>query len=302
MSNAGLALAGIVSVAIGVAVVDAAYVVDEGRVAVITQAGKAIRQEGPEGFQFKTPFIMGKREFDVRERALSGELSAATSNQLVTNMTFSVNWRPDPGRVLDIYKEYGSPEEFASNTIQPRLQQSLKATIGTFTAVQLTRERETVSNAMLAQAQQVLEAYPAIISSVQIENFTLPERYMEAVLQKEEQREATEKARLALAQQQIEAQREVQTAEAERDAAKARADGDAYATEVTALAEAEANRLKALAEAEGIAAIQEALAANPLLVEYERVKSWDGTLPVTVMGDQPSLLMQAPITDRVAQR
>ena len=270
------------------------YVVDEGRIAVITSMGQAERQEGPEGMKFKAPFITGVQEFDVRERALQGTLSAATSNQLITNMVFSVNWQPDPGQIMDIYIKYGSPEQFAANTIRPRLQQSLKATIGQFTGAQLTRERETVAAAMLANAQDTLKNYPAILSSVQIEDFNLPPRYMEAVLLKEEQREATERQQLSLEQQRIKSQETVQTAEAERDAAIARAEGTAAATLTNATAEAEAIRITALAEAEGIEAVQKSLAGNPLLIEYERVKTWNGQTPVTVLGTNTDFLMQVP--------
>lgn len=294
MSEGIFVLGGAAAVALAVGIFSSSYVVDEGRVAVITDMGKAIRQEAPEGLKFKTPFIMGVREFDVRERALTGELSASTSNQLPTTVTYSVNWRPDSGRILEIFQLYGSPDEFASNTIRPRLQQGLKATIGRFSGADLTRKREEIAAAMLEEAQQALGNYPAIISSVQIEDFTLPDRYMEAILQKEEQREATQREQLRLEQQRIQAQQAVQTAEADRDATKAKADGDAYSVTVAAEAEAEAIRIKAVAEADGIAAVQEAISANPLLIEYERVKAWDGILPVTVMGDQPELLMQMP--------
>ena len=291
MSAGGLITAGVASVGILAATISSIYVVDEGRVAVITDMGQAIRQEKPAGMQFKTPFVMGVREFDVRERALTGNLSAATSNQLVTSMAFSVNWRPDADQILDIYVDYGGPEEFAANTIRPRLEQALKSTVGRYTGADLTRERETVAAAMLENAREALTGYPAILSSVQIENFELPPRYMEAVLQKEEQREATEKQRLSLEQQRIKSQETVQTAEAERDAAIARAEGEATALKTLAQAEAEAIRYKAQAEAEGIEAVQEALSDNPLLVEYERVKAWDGQMPRMVLGGSPSMLM-----------
>lgn len=294
MNEGGLIVAGVAGIGIAACVFSSAYVVNEGRMAVITNMGKAVRQEAPDGLKWKTPFVVGVKEFDVRERALTGSLSAATANQLSTTLEFSVNWRPRADSIMQIFINYGSPEEFAANTIRPRLQQSLKATVGKFTGAELTRERERVAAAMLETARAVLEDYPAEISSVQIDNFTLPERYMEAVLLKEEQRQATEKETLLLEQQRIQAQRDVQTAEADRDAAKARADGQAYATTTNAQAEAEAIRVKAEAEADGVKAIQDALSANPLFVEYERVKSWNGVLPVTVMGDQPELLMQMP--------
>lgn len=295
MSAAGiLVTAGVASVGIMAAVLSSTYIVDEGRVGVITNMGQAVRQERPAGLQFKAPFISGVREFDVRERALTLQLNGSTQNQLNTTMDISVNWRPDPERILEIFVEYGGPEEFATNVIRPRLSQSAKATVGTFTSMQLTRERNEVATAVLSKAAVALEGYPALLSSVQIDNFTLPERYWEAVLQREEQREVTEREKLLLEQQKLQAQRDVQTAEAARDAAKAKADGEAYRVRTEAAANAEAIAIRGQAEAEAIEAQALALADNPLLVEYQRVRAWDGQLPVTVMGDQPELLMQMP--------
>ena len=153
---------------------------------------------------------------------------------------------------------------------------------------------------MLQNAAEVLQEYPALLSSVQIENYTLPDRYWEAVLQREEQREITEREKLLLEQQALQAQRNVQTAEAERDATRARADGEAYKRVTEAEADAQAIILRGDAQASAIKAQAEALADSPLLVEYERVKAWNGQLPVTVMGDAPELLMQMP--EQVARR
>lgn len=291
MSIAGPILAGVLGLGLAVSLFGSAYVVNEGNMAVITNMSKAERQEGPNGLQFKMPFVTGVKEFDVRERAMEGQLNASTSNELNAAIEFSVNWRPDPDQIMNIYINYGSPEEFVNNVIKQRLQQSLKATVGKFSGSDLTRKREEIADAMLTQAQATLGSYPIIISSVQIVNFALPARYQEAILVKEEQREATERQELILEQQAIKARETIQTAEADRDSAIAEADGQAYAVRVAAVEEAASIRLIAEAEADGIEAIQQAISANPLFIEYERVKSWDGTLPVTVMGDTPSLLM-----------
>lgn len=294
MNPVPIVFAGIASLGVIVTAFSSSYVIDEGRVGVITYMGQAMEQERPNGLQFKAPFVAGVREFDVRERALPLQLAGATSNQLATTMDVTINWRPDPDQILTIFVEYGGPEEFAANVIRPRLSQSAKSVIGKFTSVQLTRERNEVASAIYEAAVETLEDYPALLSSAQIENFTLPERYWNAVLDREEQREVTEKERLFLEQQKLQAQRDVQTAEAARDADKARADGEAYKRRELAAADAEAIRLRGEAEAEAIEAQATALANNPLLVELRRVEAWNGTLPVTVMGDQPELLMQMP--------
>ena len=289
-----LSLIAVGMIATTVTVFSSAYIVDEGNVAVITRMGQAIGQESPSGLRFKTPFVVGVREFDVRERASGDVLSASTSNQLSTQVSYSVNWRPDPAAVMEIFIKYGSPEEFFLNTIKPRLTQSLKASIGQFTGVQLVRNRDEVASTMLINAQQSLEDYPVILSSVQLENFELPSRYLEAVIQKEEQREATERESLALEQQRIKAQQNVQTAQAEAEATRALAEASAFAIEVEARAEAESIRMRSQAEAEGIQKIQEALTSNSQLIEYEKAKRWDGKLPSMILGESPNLMMSLP--------
>lgn len=298
-------LGGIAALGTAILLLSSAYVVDEGRVGVITNMGKAVKQEAPSGLKFKMPLVSGVREFDVRERALPININAATSNQLNTTASVSFNWRPDPARIMEVFVKYGSPDDFAANVLLPRLAQSSKATIGKFSSVQLTQERNAVAEAILTNAQEILDGYPAILSSAQVEDFSLPGRYWEAVLQREEQREVTERERLLLEQQRLQAQREVQTAEAQRDAAKATADGRAYTIRAEAEAQAEAKRqtgeaeaaaMQALYEARatGTAAIVKALGSGALAVEFNRNIAWDGKLPTTILGEAPGLLMQMP--------
>lgn len=287
-----LVAAGISAIAIFGTILSSTYIIDEGKVGVVTRMGQAVRQENPQGLQFKMPFIEDVKEFDVRERVLSLQVNATTSNQLSSVLLITVNWQPDRTQILDIFKKYGSPEQFANNVVLPRANQAAKAAIGQFSSVSLTTERNTVADKVLTEIVDALNNYPALFSSAQIEDYTLPERYWAAILDKEEQREKTQKENLLLQQQKIQAQQKVQTAEAERDATKARADGNAYAVKTTAEAEAESIRLRAEAEADGIRNVREALADNPLLIEYERVKNWNGQLPTTVLGDDPQMLMQ----------
>ena len=143
-----LTMIAVVGFAVMVLAFGSAYTVDTGNVAVITKWNKAVSQEGPNGLQFKNPITTGVEEFDVRERPVSGALNAATKNQLPTTMEYSVNWSPDPEKILFIFQKYGTPNDFAQNIILPRLNQSLKATIGKFDADELIREREKVAEAM----------------------------------------------------------------------------------------------------------------------------------------------------------
>jgi membrane protease subunit HflC len=299
MSAGGiLAVGGVLAVGIGIAALSTTYIVDEGRVGVVVNMGRAVEQVSPAGLQFKAPFITSVKEFDVRERSVSQQFNATTSNQLSSTMDVTYNLRPDPAQIMDIFVKYGSPAQFFDNVISPRLNQSSKATAGTFTSVQLARERDAVAEAMFQNAVETLQGYPVIVTSAQLDSYTLPDRYWAAILDKEEQRERTDKERLLLEQQGVQAQQVTQTAQAQAAADIAQADAEAYRTRVQAEAEAESVRLRATAEADGIALMNEALAANPLLVEYQKAKSWNGVLPSTVMGGRmPQMLMNLPVVE-----
>jgi regulator of protease activity HflC (stomatin/prohibitin superfamily) len=283
MSESGLIISAIAGVALLTTGINAAYIVDEGRVAVITNMGQAVRQETPAGLQWKTPFVQGVNEFDVRERAMVGTFTATTSNQLSSNVSWSMNWRPDPSRIMEIFIDYGSPDEFANNTILPRLNQALKAAIGQHNAIELAQERNVVAETMLETALSNLEGLPIIITSIQLDDYSLPERYWNAVLAREEQREVTERERLFLEQQELQAQQSVQTAAAEADATRERAAAQAEATVLQAEADARATLLRAEAEAEGIESIQDAISGNPLFIDYSLAQRWDGVLPTQMI-------------------
>jgi len=95
-----------------------------------------------------------------------------------------------------------------------------------------------------------------------------------------------------LEKQALEAQRAVNTANAERDAAKARADGVAYKIETEAKANAKKIALIAGAEAKAIKQKAQALKNNPAVIDYMRAERWSGNYPTTMMGNNPNVLMQ----------
>ena len=287
-----LITAAITSAALLLGVVSSAYIVDEGHVGVVTKWGKAVAQEPADGLKFKNPISTGIKEFDVRERRLVAEMAAATDNQLPIQAIATMSWRMDPTRVLEVYKKYGSPAAFETNILKPRLLQAAKAGLSQYQASDLIRDRAAAAETILTNLQEALEPYPAVLASLQIEQITLPQRYLEAVMDKEREREAAAKEGYILERQKLTAQQKVQTAEAQRDATKAAADGQAYKTRVEAEAKAEAIRLEGEAQADAIRAQQKAIANNPLIIDYERARRWNGVMPQTMLGDQTGMLMQ----------
>lgn len=283
--------AGIMSLGIAILGFSSMYIVDEGHVGVVTKWGKAISQEEPAGIQFRNPIGTKVKEFDVRERRLGETMAAATANQLPITAEVTLSWRMDPSRVLEIYTKYGGPERFESTIMAPRLRQASKAGISTFQASELIRDRTSSAAKIMSNVTSAMENYPVILESLQLEQVVLPPRYLEAVMAKEEAREGSEREKYNLEKQKLEAKQAVQTAEAQRDATRARADGEAYKLETEAVAKAKAIKLEGEAQAEAITAQQRAIGDNPLIIEYERARRWDGVMPQTILGEGTNMLM-----------
>lgn len=269
------------------------FTVPEGHVGVVLRFSKATHQERP-GLHTKVPWIDSVQLIEVRERKSVEKLAAATKNQLPATATVSINWTVKETAAMTLYQRYGSLEQFEERILDPKLRQASKAAISTFNADELIRNRNAAIGKIQENIVSLMEAYPVTVHSPQIENVDLPQQYMDAVLEKEKAREAAAREDYNLQRQKLEAQQKVQTAEAERDAVKATADGQAYKVTVEAEAEAKAIRIRGQAEASAVLAVQEAISQNPLLIEYERAKRWNGKMPSTMMGGGANVLWSVP--------
>lgn len=272
------------------ALLSSIYIVGEGERGVVTRFGEAIYQSGP-GLHFKLPFTDAVRKIEIRERKSVEDLAAATKNQLPTTATVSINWTADAEAVMDIYRRYGSLEQFQERILDPKLREAAKASIARFNADELIRDRQTATGEILTTLTDLMDGYPVSVNSPQIENIALPPAYLESVMAKERAREDASREQYNLERQKLEALRAVQTAEAERDAAKALADGNAYKLRTEAEAEADAIRLRKNAEADGIKVVESALSQNSLFVDYTKARAWNGQMPQTMLGNSTGTLI-----------
>ncbi len=264
-------------------------IVPEGHVGIITHFGKAKTQVYP-GLNFKTPWVENVRIIEIRQRKNTEKLAAATNNQLPITALVSINWTVNADNALEIYKSYGTLDQFEDRILDPKLRSVAKAALSKFRADELIRDRNKAAARIQTMMADTLANFPVTVNSPQIENIDLPQQYLDAVQAKEKARENAEREKHVLAQQRLQAMQKVNTAEAERDALKAAADGRAYAILTEAKAEADAIRVKGEAEAATVHAITEALKTSPQLVEYERAKRWNGQLPHTMMGQGTNVL------------
>jgi regulator of protease activity HflC (stomatin/prohibitin superfamily) len=267
----------------------ALYTVDEGHVGIIKRFGEAKEQVNP-GLHTKIPFIDDVEILEIRTRKNVEKLSASTHEQMPVNAEVSINWTVVREQAFDLFKSYGGLEQFESRILDPKLRSAAKDALARYKAEELIQNRSQV----IAQIEELLleemKSYPVKLDSAQLENLVLPQKYIQSIETKQTEKNLAAAEMHRLERQKLEAQREVNTAMAQRDAAKAKADGQAYAIKIEAEAQAEAIRLKGLAEAEAMQKKAEAIKNNATLVEYIRAQQWNGQMPTTVMGADQNVL------------
>ncbi len=247
------------------------YRIDAGHVGIVKRFGNVVDVVDP-GLHIKLPWADTVEEMEVRERAFSMTLDAASQDPLEIPIQVTVNWLVKRDQVKDLYIQFGSLDQFEKRIILPRLNDTVKGVTSAYTINDLLRKRtefrdrsmETFSTRMPEDVQ---------ITGFSVVNIGFPPEYTKAIRDKQVAREQAETEKFVLERQRLTSTQTTQSAEAQRDADKARADGRAYEIKVQGDAQADAIRVMGAA-----------LAQNPLVVEYRKVEKWGGTFPTTFMG------------------
>lgn len=265
------------------------YTIDEGHVGIVKRFGEATTQVNP-GLHTKVPFADTVEELEIRTRKNMENMKASTFEQMPVQAEVSVNWTVNRIEAFELYKGYGGLDQFENRILDPRLRSATKDALARFKAEQIIQNRGQVIQQIEETLISAMSDFPVKLDSVQLENLILPQKYLQSIETKQTEKNLAAAEMHRLERQKLEAQREVNTAEAKRDAEKARADGSAYAITTEARAEAEAIKLKGLAEAEAIQKKAAAIKNSKVLVDYVKAQQWDGKLPSTVMGSGQDIL------------
>ena len=259
------------------------YTVNEGHIGIVKRFSEAKEQVNP-GLHFKVPFIDSVEEIEVRTRKNEEKMASSTKEQMPVTIVVSVNWTVDKTAALELFRQYGGLTQFENRILDPRFRSATKDVIPRYDAEKLIQDRASAIQAIELNFIEEMKDFPVTVDNIQIENIQLPAKYLTSIETKQTEKNLAAAEKHKLARQNLEAQRDVNTA-------KAKADG----IKLVAIAEAESIRIKGLAEAEAITAKAKALGNNPLIVKLTEAQNWDGKLPATILGssNMPILDMRA---------
>jgi regulator of protease activity HflC (stomatin/prohibitin superfamily) len=248
------------------------YTVNEGHIGIVKRFSEAKEQVNP-GLHFKVPFIDSVEEIEVRTRKNEEKMASSTKEQMPVTIVVSVNWTVDKTAALELFRQYGGLTQFENRILDPRFRSATKDVIPRYDAEKLIQDRASAIQAIELNFIEEMKEFPVTVDNIQIENIQLPAKYLTSIETKQTEKNLADAEKHKLARQNLEAQRDVNTA-------KAKADG----IKLVAIAEAESIRIKGLAEAEAITAKAKALGNNPLIVKLTEAQNWDGKLPATILG------------------
>jgi regulator of protease activity HflC (stomatin/prohibitin superfamily) len=208
------------------------------------------------GLQFYNPFTDQIVLYSVKQETLSGQAVPLTADQQPITLQYKVLYSIPEGQVLTLYEKY-SGDPFAK-LVDPQIQEAFRQVVSQYKADQATRSVNVIKNQVLAMVKENVKGLVDVVD-IPITHVDLPEVLQQAIAQKQ-----------VMEQQALQKSYELDKAKKEAEITVANAE----------------------AQAKSIQLQSAALAKTPALIEYEKVKRWDGKLPETVITGSSGTLFQ----------
>jgi len=222
-------------------------VVDPGERGVKVTMGTMDKNLLNSGLQIYNPLTDSIFRYSTKQNTVDGTAVPLTADQQPITLSYKVLYSIPEGQILTLYEKYsGDPY---SKLVDPQVQEAFRQIVSQYKADAATRSVNEIKNLVLSMVRENVKGIVNVVD-IPVTHVELPE-----VLQQ------------AIAQKQVMEQQALQKAY-ELDKAKR---------------EAQITVANAEAQARSIQLQTEALAKSPQLIEYEKVKRWDGKLPQTVI-------------------
>lgn len=222
-------------------------VVNPGHRGVRVTLGRVAPEPLGEGVTFKWPLGFSHvEEINVQQQKVDGDTPCFSSDLQTVKIQYAVMYRLVPAAVVSLYQDFkGEPYQ---SLVAPRVQESLKQVTAKYTAEALVQKRETVREETLGLVRLAVGGKIEIVD-FNVVNIDLSDQLEQAIEAKMVQQQESLKKEFEL---------------------------------VSERKEAEIVAVKAEAEAKGVKIRGEALVANPLVLQLEIIKKWNGISPQLV--------------------
>lgn len=251
------------AVAIGAALLvlivvwQSAGIVGAGQRGVLLRFGAMTGEIKEEGLYFKIPFADQVVLMSTQIQKYTTPVGASSKDLQVVTTEVTLNYRLDPGRVGETYRNLR--QEYESRIIQPYIQEAVKSTTANFDAEQLITQRPAVKDKLQVLMTDRLAPLGMDVVQLSITDFQFSKTFQESI-----------EAKVRAVQQALEAENALKRVEFE-------------ARQAVTKAEAEAKGL----ELQKAQVTPQLLELRRIEVQRSAVEKWNGTMPTTVTAGGP---------------
>lgn len=298
--------------------------VDTGEIAVVKHLGKVKGTRGP-GINFDFWMTNSYTIYDTKVRTINIDTQTYSKDNQIIGVQADLQYTIDASQVDRIAIEYGSIDKLESKINSVALD-NIKSVFAQNTATDVINNRSQISaNISETVNNSIDKDYYVNVKTIVLTNIDFTDDFEAAVAAKvaaaqeaekaeNEARKAEVEAEAAKKVAQLQAEAELYKAQREAEAKIAAATADAEAQLLIANAEAKATKVKAVEVARMLGfAITETITEDgveyeidftgvqpdderyKLMVNYlqyvQYLESWDGTLPVTLVGDDTATIV-----------
>ena len=240
-------------------------IIDPTQVGIRIIAGTAEERVLPSAWYYVPPFSE-IRLVSTTEESQSIDIVAYTKENQTLSAKINVTYRvtPDTARKV-ILETSGDPWE---RFLAPKLSSVLKDELTKRTAREALDQRADIETIVLQEFKSRSTEF-VVVESFSIANYDFDDSFEDA-----------------LANTFVEAQAVIRAEQILLRVAK-----EAEATVTKATADAEATRIAAAGEADALKLKAEAIRSSPESVKLEWIRTWNGVLPATMLGNDTSIIM-----------
>lgn len=261
-------------------------VVPTGYTGIKTTFGKVEDETMSSGINIIAPW-QNVITMDNRTQKVQIKTRAFSSDIQQVDITLSVNYNIDQKTAQVLYKTVGT--NYYKNVMLPRIQENIKAIFSKYTAESLIEKRNVLSDEVAGMTAQDMQPYGITVVSISIEDIDFTDAFTDAVEAKQVAAQKKLTAETEQAQKTMEeeaaAKRAIIAEKAKAEQAVIAANADLEVVRI----QAEASLYAGQREAEMNQRIAEALTDD--LIHYYWIKQWNGELPSTMLGNDPSIML-----------
>ena len=180
-----------------------------------------------QGLYFKIPFLESVKKISVRTHSVIYEkenpLTSASSDLQDVNIASVTNYHVDPTKVIDVYRQYETLENFEESVIRPAVRDTVKAIASGFVAGDLvTRRPEFAEKVAFTLNERLADTY-IIIEQSNITDIQFSPSFTQAIEAKVTATQNAEAAKNNLEKIKFEAQQTIEKAKAEAESIRIQA-------------------------------------------------------------------------------